>query len=535
MATRFSPWPGRLVCFVRLLVFLPVVIDGAVVPRVGGRLVLSKEQIVEVLEAYDLTGSLRSAAQLCGVDHHTVRRYVAARDAGLALGGSAPRERATDPFADKITEWIDRSQGRIRADRVHQKLQALGYRASERTTRRVVAALKATWRREHHRAYKPWIPEPGLWLQWDYGDGPVVGGAKAVLFCAWLAWSRFRVVLPLADRTLPSVIGALDRCFRVLGGAPTYALTDNEKTVTDRHVARLPVRNPVMVSAGVYYGVSIRTCAPADPESKGGSEATVRIAKADLVPTQANLRDQYANWAELEAACQAATERFNTRPHAVTRRRPAELLEQEQPHLHAVPAAPYTVAFGESRAVSWSSTVNFRGARYSVPHTQRDTRVWVRVAGDTVVITADGPDGAVEVARHPLLGAGQASIVDEHYPERRSDPLHKQPKATNPSEAAFLAIGEGAKTWLIEAAAVGARGITARMADAVALCRTTEPARVDQALAVAAIAGRFDAGDLESILHTRPAQPHRADPGASLQPGTAAWARLGSQQPVTGA
>jgi hypothetical protein len=29
---------------------------------------------------------------------------------------------------------------------------------------------------------------------------------------------------------------------------------------------------------------------PADPQTKGGSEATVRIAKADLVPTDHNLR-----------------------------------------------------------------------------------------------------------------------------------------------------------------------------------------------------------------------------------------------------
>ncbi|MFD9722290.1 hypothetical protein [Streptomyces sp. NPDC059072] len=34
----------------------------------------------------------------------------------------------------------------------------------------------------------------------------------------------------------------------------------------------------------------MRTCLPADPETKGGSEATVRIAKADLVPRDVNLR-----------------------------------------------------------------------------------------------------------------------------------------------------------------------------------------------------------------------------------------------------
>ncbi len=43
---------------------------------------LSGREIVEVLEAYDLTGSFRAAGQLGGVDHHTVKRYVAARAAG---------------------------------------------------------------------------------------------------------------------------------------------------------------------------------------------------------------------------------------------------------------------------------------------------------------------------------------------------------------------------------------------------------------------------------------------------------------------
>ena len=45
----------------------------------------------------------------------------------------------------------------------------------------------------------------------------------------------------------------------------------------------------MIVAAGHHYGVTIATCVPSDPESKGGSEATVRIAKADLVPTDANL------------------------------------------------------------------------------------------------------------------------------------------------------------------------------------------------------------------------------------------------------
>jgi hypothetical protein len=75
-----------------------------------------------------------------------------------------------------------------------------------------------------------------MWLQYDFGDGPVIDGVKTTLFCAWLAWSRFRVVLAIRDKTAPSVMAALDVTLRRLGGAPTYLLTDNEKTVTTEHV-----------------------------------------------------------------------------------------------------------------------------------------------------------------------------------------------------------------------------------------------------------------------------------------------------------
>jgi hypothetical protein len=46
-----------------------------------------------------------------------------------------------------------------------------------------------------------------------------------VLFCVWVAWSRFRVVLALRDRTAPTVFAALDVTLRRLGGCPTYVLT----------------------------------------------------------------------------------------------------------------------------------------------------------------------------------------------------------------------------------------------------------------------------------------------------------------------
>jgi transposase len=484
---------------------------------------LSEEHVLEILEAYDLTRSYRSAAALCGVDPHTVRRYVSARAAGLSLE-QLSRPGVADAFAEKIDEWVRRSNGKVRADVVHAKLVAMGYPGSERTTRRVVSALKAAYRAECHRIYRPWIPEPGLWLQWDYAEGPLVEGLRVVLFCAWLAWSRYRVIIPLRDKTLPSVIAALDAAFRHLGGAPTYCLTDNEKTVTDRHIAGVAVRNPAMVSAAHYYGVTIATCVPYDPESKGGSESTVRVAKADLVPTEANLAPGYGGWMEvIDASVQAMT-RFNHRVHRETLAVPADRLVGELAHLHAIPEAPYTAAFGQTRSVTWSSTFKYHGATYSVPSTWAGKVVWVRVHGEEVVAVAQTPAGLAEVARHRLVGPGQVSIDDGHYRPRRRDPLRREPTARNLAEAAFLAIGEGARRFLTEAAAAGARGIEATMADAVGLAKLSGTPMLDEALGLAAFAGRFGTDDVVSILTTRREPPKTASEDHSLQPGTGAWA-----------
>jgi transposase len=204
----------------------------------------SDREIMEILEAYDATGVAHSAASLCDADPRTVLRYAQARDLGRPVSGPAARPKLIDEFLDKVEELVDRSEGKVRADVTHERLVAMGFEGCERTTRRAVAAAKARYRAGHRRTYRPWITEPGLWLQWDWGKGPQVPGPDGqlrdtLLFCAWLAWSRFRVVIPVWDRTLPTLIACLDAMLRRIGGVPAYALTDNEKTVTVEHVSGL--------------------------------------------------------------------------------------------------------------------------------------------------------------------------------------------------------------------------------------------------------------------------------------------------------
>jgi transposase len=495
--------------------------------------VKTAEGIMEILAAYDLTESYRDAAKLAGCDHHTVARYVAAREAGQVTATSARRAQIVDPYREKVEEWVEASHGRVRADVAQRKLEALGYEGSERTTRRVVAEAKAAYRAGHRRRFRPWLPEPGLWLQWDYGDGPLVEERKSWLFCAWLSWSRYRVVLPIRDKTVPTLLGCLDTTLRAFGGVPTYGLTDNEKTVTVEHVARLAVRHPTLVAFGRHYGLTIATCVVADPQSKGGSEATVRIAKADLVPTEANLRPAYTSFTELRAACESWCLAVNARPHRATGCPPVERLSEERTRLHPLPAQPYTAAFGVTRRVGRTVPVlTFEGGEYSVPEQHVGAEVWVRTHDEEIVVVRVGPDGPTEVARHQRTVPGQPRHEPTHFGPAPAGPLARIPRARTADEAAFLALGPGAEQWLVTAAAVGAAQVRGKMAAAVTLARIHGSEAVDAALSTAADLERFSADDLPALLRYQATaalgEARQAGEQQSLQAGTAAWAGFGT-------
>ena len=140
-------------------VFLPARLAVARHIRSTGRNELkSYEEIMEMLEAFDLTGSFRAAAGLAGCSHHTVEYYVALREQGLLPTGLEPVERVKliDPFLAKVEEWVERSKGAVRGDVVFAKLQALGFTGSARTTRRALSKVKANYRTGNRRVYRPW-------------------------------------------------------------------------------------------------------------------------------------------------------------------------------------------------------------------------------------------------------------------------------------------------------------------------------------------------------------------------------------------
>ncbi len=266
---------------------------------------------------------------------------------------------------------------------------------------------------------------------------------------------------------------------------------------------------------------------------KGGSEATVRISSADLVPTDANLRPAYASFAELRIACDQFCERVNGRPHRATRQAPIERLAQEQQRLHPLPLEPFTAAFGVTRSVGEVvPVVQFAGGEYSVPDDYVRQEVWVRQHDDHIVIVHVDRAGAHEIARWEPTVPGQPRHDPAHVGPAPEGPLLRTPKARTADEAAFLAIGNGARQWLISAAAIGTARMRTKMIAAVALAKIYGFGPVDCALATAAELGRFADEDLAQLMRydatALPGKLQRLDELRSLQTGTSAWAGFGS-------
>ena len=234
-------------------------------------------------------------------------------------------------------------------------------------------------------------------------------------------------------------------------------LTDNEKTVTVEHVAGIPVRNRQMVAFAGHYAVGENVRA-GGPGQKGGSEDAVKMAKADLVPTDGEPAwGSTRSFADVGGGLRVVLRRGEPRVHRVTRRAPVDMLAEERPRLHRLPGVAFTAGFGMTRQVPANTPmVTFEAGQYSVPRHCSGQTVWVRVhgagPGEQVVIVHLGT-----TARSRWPGTSR----DTGHPRSRRRAFHPPapegaldaPRGpARVAEAAFLAMGEGARLWLVEAA-----------------------------------------------------------------------------------
>jgi len=228
--------------------------------------------------AYREVGSYRAAAEICGAIPKTVKRSVEA--ARAAETGPVPGEvrHNYDGVADLVAETVVRTKGRITAKRLLPGARAASYVGSDRNFRRLVAEAKKRWKSKHRRGRRPGGWSPGDTVVFDRGEiGPLF------VFCAVVAWSRFRFVWFTDNLGAEATMNALAECFERIGGVPKTALTDRMGCLKGGTVAGLVVPTPAYVRFATNYGFRPHFCEGADPESKGLVENLVGYVKSDLM------------------------------------------------------------------------------------------------------------------------------------------------------------------------------------------------------------------------------------------------------------
>src|SRR5664280_586577 len=232
----------------------------------------SVREHMDMHAAYREVGSYRAAADICGTTAKTVKRSIEA--AKRTETGTVPGEvrHNYDGVVDLVAESVDRTKGRISAKRLLPVARAAGYVGSARNFRRLVAEAKGKWKSRNHRGRRPGVWAPGDMVVFDWGEiGPLF------VFCAVVAWSRFRFVYFTDNLGAEATMEALAECFERIGGVPKTALTDRMGCLKGGTVAGLVIPTPAYVRFATHYGFRPDFCEGADPESKGLSENLVGL------------------------------------------------------------------------------------------------------------------------------------------------------------------------------------------------------------------------------------------------------------------
>jgi len=460
----------------------------------------SVRERMDINAAYREVGTYRGAADICGTTAKTVKRVVEAAERADVADRVVHNY---DSVRDLVAERVARTQGRITAKRLLPIATAAGYTGSARNFRRLVAEAKAGWRVDHHRGRRPGVWAPGDVLAFDWGE---IG--SLYVFCAVLAWSRWRFVFFADNLGSDATLGALAACFEELGGVPRTALTDRMGCLKGGTVAGVMVPTADYVRFATHYGFRPDFCEGGDPASKGLVENLVGYVKSDLmIPAELAVGDLAA----ANAAGRSWCVEVNAAVHSEIAAVPAERLQTERPLLGPLPSLRAQIGKLVVRKVDRLSCIRFGSARYSVPTRHIGRQVEVRVVDGVVQVVLLG----AVIAEHAVVSPGEASVNDDHYGGARPTPARAVRPKTR-AEIAFCELGPAAETFIKAAAAAGNTNLAGDLDELAGLEAAHGRDVLIAALERAVHFGRFRAHDVRSILAAGSGVARPTRPGDAL-------------------
>jgi transposase len=459
--------------------------------------------------------SIRAIGRELECDPKVVRRVLRQRPRPPA----PLRPSLLDPFRPLIRELVLKKD--LTGVRVLRDLRAVGYRGSYTILKVYIRSFREKATRRPHLRFETGPGEQG---QVDLSPYTVLLGevpTAVVCFSLVLGFSRWQYIRFVLHAEANAVCHSHVLAFEEAGGVPHEILYDRMKQVVLESYRDGVIFHPLFEALAQHYGFRAVPLAPGYKEGKGKVENGFWYLERSLLKGRefhdlADLNAQAARWLGEEA---------RVRIHRTTQRRPQDLLDEERPHLIALPERRFDAAVREPHLVGDDFCVAYSNHRYSVPPRYAGHQAWVRVLEGQLEIEVEKETVAVHRVQPGRFGR---HILPEHEAEFRATSTSRHVLAEK-----FLGLGSAAESFIegLREAHRGAAGY--HMSRILALAGRVGVPRVAEALRHASRYGAFSYQAVDRIVAAKPpaAPPPTVTATASVPTAVAAYLKgAGSHQ-----
>ncbi len=327
--------------------------------------------------------SIRSIANLIGVDRKTVKRIVTRKKIIIDLA-KINRSSLIDQFKPKIKEFLKKDPTMASATMIH-RLREFGYMGGLTILKDHVREIKQKSSPKLREAFLRLEFAPAECAQVDWGEfGDVFGdGIKMHCFVMVLCYSRLTYIEFTRSERFEDFIRCHENAFNYFGGVPKECWYDNLATAVQERHGSLVKFNPRFYSYMGHHSIRPHACNPARGNEKGRVESGVKFIRShfwsgrsfkdfdDLCLQSILWRDQF----------------LNLREHRVTRRLIRNFFESEEKSaLRPVSELKFETDEVISKTMGSDFHFIFETNRYSVPWTFAGLTVTVRITAKTIKV-----------------------------------------------------------------------------------------------------------------------------------------------------
>ena len=302
--------------------------------------------------------NITEIARRIGADRKTIRRALTDDNDNR----STKHASKLDPFKKRIEHILSLNPA-ITNVLILEKIKQEGYEGGKS----ILSDYLLKMHRKNKEAFNHIETLPGIEAQVDWTScGRISCGEhnrKLYLFCMVLSYSRYMYMAFTTSMDSDTFMAWEGRGFRFFGGIPKTLLYDNLKSVVSFRYGKEITFNERFSDFALYYGFKIKVCNVRRGNEKGKVERAIRYVKENFL-----IRDNYENFDLIKVeASRWLRETANKRIHSTTRKKPADMLNEEKNFLLILPPSDYDYPLPRPLNARKDCLFSFDANRYSIP------------------------------------------------------------------------------------------------------------------------------------------------------------------------